>query len=78
MEVNVKEIYGEWDLGYSLDKHTVSSTPVGYNEFGHMQYDTTRSEAGEALKKGSRLDYMLLVLYNPAKNKKLKEQWLDR
>lgn len=36
-------------LGYSLDKHTISSTPIGNNEYGHMQFDTVRSEAGEAL-----------------------------
>ncbi len=49
MNVNVKQIYGEWDLGYSLDKHTISSTPIGPNEWGHMQFDTIRSEVGEAL-----------------------------
>lgn len=49
MEVNIKEIVGVWKLGYSLDKHTTSSTPIGYDEFGHMRFDTIRSEAGEAL-----------------------------
>lgn len=49
MEVNIKEIEGAWDLGCSLDKHTISSTPIGYNEYGYMQYDTVRPEAGEAL-----------------------------
>ncbi len=49
MEVDVKQINGVWDLGYSLDKHTISSTPIGYNDWGHMQYDTIRPEAGEAL-----------------------------
>jgi len=49
MEVNIKEIAGVWKLGYSLDKHTISSTPNGYNQFGHMQFDTVRPEAGEAL-----------------------------
>ncbi len=49
MEVNDKEITGVWTLGYSLDKHTTSSTPIGYNEFGHMQFDTVRPEAGEDL-----------------------------
>ncbi|WP_204369077.1 hypothetical protein [Methylocucumis oryzae] len=47
--VNVKQIDGVWILGYSLDKHTISSVPIGHNEFGHMQFDTVRSEAGEAL-----------------------------
>jgi len=49
MDVNVKEITGVWKLGYSLDKHTIRSTPIGLNEFGHMQFDTLRPEAGEAL-----------------------------
>lgn len=49
MEVNVKEILGIWDLGLSLDKHTISSTPIGQNQWGHMQFDTVRPEAGEAL-----------------------------
>lgn len=49
MEVNVKQIHGGWDLGYSLDKHTISSTPIGPNPWGHMQFDTIRPEVGEAL-----------------------------
>ena len=49
MNVNVKRIDGVWKLGYSLDKHTTSSTPIGYNQYGHIQFDTVRSEAGEAL-----------------------------
>ncbi len=49
MDVNIKQIDGIWTLGYSLDKHTLSSTPIGPNQSGHMQFDTTRSEVGEAL-----------------------------
>ena len=49
MDVNVKEITGVWKLGYSLDKHTTCSIPIGHNQFGHMLFDTTRPEAGEAL-----------------------------
>lgn len=49
MKVNIKEISGVWTLGYSLDKHTTSSTPIGYNASGYMQYNTIRPEAGEAL-----------------------------
>jgi predicted amidophosphoribosyltransferase len=49
MEVNIREIKGNWDLGYSLDKHTLSSTLTGYNEQGYMAFDTVRSTAGEAL-----------------------------
>lgn len=49
MQVNIREIKGNWDGGYVLDKHTLSSTFIGYNEHGHAQFDTKRSEAGEAL-----------------------------
>ncbi|HQS57627.1 MAG: amidophosphoribosyltransferase [Gallionellales bacterium 35-53-114] len=49
MEVNIEEIKGNWDLGYSLDKQTLSSTPIGPNQWGHMQFDTVRPAAGEAL-----------------------------
>lgn len=49
MKLAVREIQGNWDQGYSLDKHIVSSTPVGYNNYGHMQFDTLRTEVGEAV-----------------------------
>ncbi|OEE58063.1 amidophosphoribosyltransferase [Enterovibrio norvegicus FF-454] len=49
MDVNVKEITGIWDSGYSLDKHIVSSTYIGENQWGHAQFDTTRTDVGEAV-----------------------------
>jgi predicted amidophosphoribosyltransferase len=49
VEVNVQQINGNWDLGYSLDKHVLSSVYIGDNQWGHPEFDTTRSEAGEAL-----------------------------
>ncbi|MEW8073917.1 MAG: ComF family protein [Candidatus Thiodiazotropha sp.] len=49
MEVNIQRIYGNWDLGYSLDKHVLSSTYIGDNQWGHPEFDTIRSEVGEAL-----------------------------
>jgi predicted amidophosphoribosyltransferase len=42
-----KEIMGPWDQGYVLDVHTISSTMIGYNEFGHAEFDTLRSQLGE-------------------------------
>lgn len=33
----------------ALDVHTISSVPIGHNEFGHMQFETVRSEVGELL-----------------------------
>jgi predicted amidophosphoribosyltransferase len=44
-----RQILGKWRQGYALDLHTLSSVPIGYNEYGHMQFDTTRSEVGELL-----------------------------
>lgn len=49
MDVNIKEIKGNWDLGYSLDRHTLRSTYIGENEWGHPKFDTVRPVAGEAL-----------------------------
>jgi len=40
---------GKWKQGYVLDYHTVSSTYIGDNEFGHPVFETTRTELGELL-----------------------------
>jgi predicted amidophosphoribosyltransferase len=48
-EGQYKKIEENWDLGYALSKHTLSSEFTGYNEYGHPTFDTTRSEPGEAL-----------------------------
>jgi competence protein ComFC len=47
IEVHPKEIKGSWDQGYVLDVHTISSTMIGHNEFGHPEFDTVRSDLGE-------------------------------
>lgn len=44
-----RRIMGKWTQGYALDLHTISSIPIGHNEYGHTQFDTTRSEIGELL-----------------------------
>jgi hypothetical protein len=49
VKVSIRQITGNWDLGYVLDKHRLSSIYLGDNEYGRPQFDTTRSEAGEAL-----------------------------
>jgi predicted amidophosphoribosyltransferase len=49
MKINPKTITGNWDKGFVLDKHSVSSTHVGTNEHGHPQYETLRTDVGEAL-----------------------------
>jgi predicted amidophosphoribosyltransferase len=47
IEIHPKEIKGAWEQGFVLDVHTVSSTMIGYNEFGHPEFDTQRSQLGE-------------------------------
>ena len=49
MDINIRAISGNWDAGYVLDKHVRSSVYLGDNSSGHPQFETTRSEAGEAL-----------------------------
>lgn len=49
MKVQLKKLEGCWDAGYALNKHTLSSEFIGYNESGHPMFNTTRSEPGEAL-----------------------------
>lgn len=42
-------IAGRWRDGHALDVHTVSSTYLGEDEFGHAQFETKRSPMGELL-----------------------------
>jgi len=49
MNIKPIKLEGNWDEGYALDSHVVSSTPKGENVYGHMEYDTVRSELGELL-----------------------------
>ncbi len=49
MKVNIQRIHGNWNLGYSLDKHSLKSVYIGDNQQGHPMFDTTRTEVGEAL-----------------------------
>lgn len=44
-----RKILGKWKEGFSLDLHTLSSSFLGHDEFGHPQFDTKRSEIGELL-----------------------------
>lgn len=46
---NPMRVPGRWRDGYALDNHTVSSVFIGHDEYGHAQFSTTRSEAGELL-----------------------------
>jgi competence protein ComFC len=43
------QIPGRWRQGFVLDYHTVSSTYLGDDAFGHPMFDTKRSDIGELL-----------------------------
>ncbi len=47
--IHPRRIVGNWRSGIALDVHTVRSTHLGVNEFGHDVFDTERSELGELL-----------------------------
>ncbi len=49
--VNIKpsRIPGRWREGFTLDYHTIGSTYLGDDEFGHPIFDTQRTEIGELL-----------------------------
>lgn len=47
--MGVINLTGNWDEGYALDNHVLSSTCLGENEYGYLSFDTTRSELGQCL-----------------------------
>ena len=49
--VNIKpfRLPGRWREGFALDYHTVGSTYLGDDEYGHPVFDTQRTEIGELL-----------------------------
>ncbi len=51
IDINPQRIRGKWSVGHALDFHTISSTPIGENAYGHMQFDTVRPPIAELLYK---------------------------
>ncbi|WP_337288837.1 hypothetical protein [Candidatus Methylomirabilis sp.] len=51
MQLNPRLLNGTWDDGRVLDRHVSSSEFIGYNEYGHPQFESTRTELGELLYK---------------------------
>ena len=47
--IHPRKLTGPWTLGYALDFQTSSSTFIGYNAFGHPEFDTKRPPVGEML-----------------------------
>ena len=75
MNVNVMKIIGNWDLGYVLDWHVESSEFLGYNQFGQAEFETKRTEIGEAifqLKYRNDTSKIEILAYTMAQNLKTK------
>jgi predicted amidophosphoribosyltransferase len=49
VKVNPTSIQGNWDEGYALDLHTLSSEFTGYDEYDHPHFDTKYSPLGDLL-----------------------------
>jgi predicted amidophosphoribosyltransferase len=65
MGINPIKLIGNWDEGYALDRHTISSTLVGHDVYGNPQFDTRRSELGELiyqLKNRNKYDNLPLIM----------------
>lgn len=52
-------VSGLWKEGVVLDYHVSSSTPIGFNEYGNMSFDTVRTQLGEVVFKIKYRDYIL-------------------
>ena len=48
MKVALKSLLGNWDIGYALDKHMISSVYLGDDSYGHPKFENNRTEIGEA------------------------------
>lgn len=48
-KINPRKIDGPWVDGRVLDLHSTGSEFLGYDEFGHEQFDTHRTDVGELL-----------------------------
>ena len=48
-EIRPMRIPGRWREGYVLDYHTIGSSFLGHDEYGHPVFDTKRTEVGELL-----------------------------
>jgi len=49
MRINPVRLNGPWDKGYALDIHTVSSTYIGDNAYGHPEFENEYSDMGQLL-----------------------------
>jgi predicted amidophosphoribosyltransferase len=49
LAINPISIKGPWQQGWALDIHTLSSTFIGDDSYGHAHFENKRSELGELL-----------------------------
>lgn len=49
MSINPIKLLGNWDDGYAMDIHVISSDYLGIDGYSHPQYDNKRSDIGELL-----------------------------
>lgn len=49
VEIKPQVLRGPWNSGFSLHVHSLSSTYLGDDEYGHPRFSTTRSAVGELL-----------------------------
>jgi competence protein ComFC len=49
VKINPRKLRGPWSDGYALDVHTLGSTFLGHNAFGHPEFATKRSPLGDLL-----------------------------
>jgi predicted amidophosphoribosyltransferase len=49
VEIKPQVLRGPWNSGFSLHVHSLSSTYLGDDEYGHPRFATTRSPVGELL-----------------------------
>ena len=47
VKINPRKLRGPWTDGFALDVHTTGSTFLGYNAYGHPEFDTARSPLGD-------------------------------
>lgn len=67
MAVNIHPIklIGNWDVGYALDQHVITSERVGEDPFGRPVFNNTYSEIGSLLKHfkyRGRLDFLAEIV----------------
>ncbi|HUA17155.1 MAG TPA: phosphoribosyltransferase family protein [Bryobacteraceae bacterium] len=49
VEIKPQVLRGPWNSGFALHVHSLSSTYLGDDEYGHPRFSTTRSPVGELL-----------------------------